>query len=101
MAVIVLLACAYDLLLILSLAAANVQNGLTTECLDGGNDNGNGNGNGVVSSIPTLQLKFYQNSCPQAEDIVFAGVQQAVSGDPRMAASLLRLHFHDCFVLVS
>ncbi|KAM0933898.1 putative peroxidase [Dioscorea sansibarensis] len=88
----VLFACAC-LLLSFAAAAANVQNGLAKECLDGGN------GNGVASSITSLQLKFYQNSCPQAEDIVFAGVQQAVSGDPRMAASLLRLHFHDCFVL--
>ncbi|XP_072969534.1 peroxidase 40 isoform X2 [Typha angustifolia] len=37
-------------------------------------------------------------TCPQAEDIIFSRVEQAVAADPRMAASLLRLHFHDCFV---
>jgi len=37
-------------------------------------------------------------TCPEAEAIVFAGVQRAVAREARMAASLLRLHFHDCFV---
>ncbi|KAG9440603.1 hypothetical protein H6P81_020768 [Aristolochia fimbriata] len=36
--------------------------------------------------------------CAAAEGIVFSGVEAAVAEDPRMAASLLRLHFHDCFV---
>ncbi|KAM7280425.1 hypothetical protein ACFE04_007559 [Oxalis oulophora] len=44
-----------------------------------------------------LQFNFYQSSCPEAESIIFYWVQNAVSQDPRMAASLLRLHFHDCF----
>uniref|UniRef100_A0A1D1XLE8 Peroxidase n=1 Tax=Anthurium amnicola TaxID=1678845 RepID=A0A1D1XLE8_9ARAE len=46
----------------------------------------------------SLQINVYQSSCPMAEDIIFSGVQRAVADDPRMAASLLRLHFHDCFV---
>ncbi|KAK9084392.1 hypothetical protein Scep_030863 [Stephania cephalantha] len=45
----------------------------------------------------TLRPNAYQNSCPDAEPIVFSGVAKAVADDPRMAASLLRLHFHDCF----
>ncbi|CAL1397467.1 unnamed protein product [Linum trigynum] len=45
-----------------------------------------------------LQFNLYQNSCPEAESIVFSWVESAVAVDPRMAASLLRLHFHDCFV---
>ncbi|KAL2459351.1 Peroxidase superfamily protein [Forsythia ovata] len=44
-----------------------------------------------------LSFGFYQNSCPEAEPIIFSWVEKAVSDDPRMAASLLRLHFHDCF----
>ncbi|XWS25823.1 hypothetical protein CRYUN_Cryun27aG0100200 [Craigia yunnanensis] len=42
--------------------------------------------------------RFYQFSCPQAEDIVMSVLEKAIAKDPRMAASLLRLHFHDCFV---
>ncbi|KAK2990213.1 hypothetical protein RJ640_014665 [Escallonia rubra] len=46
----------------------------------------------------TLRFGVYQDSCPEAESIIFSWVDRAVSEDPRMAASLLRLHFHDCFV---
>ncbi|XP_030474604.1 peroxidase 40 [Syzygium oleosum] len=45
-----------------------------------------------------LSTTFYENTCPEAEVIIFSWVERAVSEDPRMAASLLRLHFHDCFV---
>ena len=36
--------------------------------------------------------------CPEAEPIIYSWVEKAVMDDSRMAASLLRLHFHDCFV---
>ncbi|KAL3505329.1 hypothetical protein ACH5RR_035170 [Cinchona calisaya] len=42
--------------------------------------------------------EFYQFSCPQANEIVMSVLEEAIAQDPRMAASLLRLHFHDCFV---
>ncbi|XP_065847421.1 peroxidase 9 [Euphorbia lathyris] len=42
--------------------------------------------------------EFYQFSCPQANDIVMSVLRQAIEEEPRTAASLLRLHFHDCFV---
>ncbi|CAN6285041.1 unnamed protein product [Urochloa humidicola] len=41
---------------------------------------------------------FYDDCCPDAEDIVKARVSAAMKAEPRMGASLLRLHFHDCFV---
>jgi len=45
-----------------------------------------------------LQTRFYEHTCPQMQAIVGAIVARAHAEDPRMAASLLRLHFHDCFV---
>ncbi|KAI9201328.1 hypothetical protein LWI28_021714 [Acer negundo] len=45
-----------------------------------------------------LLPQFYQFSCPQADDIVMSVLEKAIAKEPRMAASLLRLHFHDCFV---
>lgn len=47
-----------------------------------------------------LYPQFYQHSCPRAQDIVRSVVAKAVAKETRMAASLLRLHFHDCFVKV-
>jgi len=45
-----------------------------------------------------LTAKFYKNSCPNFEKLVTPVVASALQKDPRMAASLLRLLFHDCFV---
>ncbi|KAM3392135.1 hypothetical protein ACQJBY_013331 [Aegilops geniculata] len=45
-----------------------------------------------------LSPTFYDTSCPRALAIIKSGIMAAVSSDPRMGASLLRLHFHDCFV---
>ncbi|CAN4109871.1 unnamed protein product [Withania somnifera] len=51
-----------------------------------------------VNHYGYLYPQFYDWSCPKANDIVKSVVAQAVAREPRMAASLLRLHFHDCFV---
>nr|CAL25300.1 properoxidase [Picea abies] len=45
-----------------------------------------------------LSSTFYAQSCPTALSVVKAAVRQAVANEKRMGASLLRLHFHDCFV---
>lgn len=48
-----------------------------------------------------LAFRFYAQTCPNAESIVLSVVQDAIARDPTVAAALLRLHFHDCFVEVS
>ncbi|KAI8542555.1 hypothetical protein RHMOL_Rhmol08G0146600 [Rhododendron molle] len=45
-----------------------------------------------------LYPQFYDRSCPKAKEIIKSIVAKAVAKEARMAASLLRLHFHDCFV---
>ncbi|KAI3461943.1 hypothetical protein Pfo_018606 [Paulownia fortunei] len=45
-----------------------------------------------------LYPQLYDRSCPRAQEIVKSIVAKAVAKEARMAASLLRLHFHDCFV---
>ncbi|KAL6641761.1 hypothetical protein ACP70R_019942 [Stipagrostis hirtigluma subsp. patula] len=45
-----------------------------------------------------LQVGFYSDSCPDAEDTVAAAVQEAAGNDPTILPALLRLQFHDCFV---
>ncbi|CAN6163009.1 unnamed protein product [Urochloa humidicola] len=41
---------------------------------------------------------FYMHSCPQAEKIIKEYVEENVPRAPGIAATLLRTHFHDCFV---
>ncbi|XP_065627295.1 peroxidase 59 [Quercus suber] len=41
---------------------------------------------------------FYDRTCPNLLNIVRYEVEKAFFKEIRMAASLLRLHFHDCFV---
>ncbi|OIW06816.1 hypothetical protein TanjilG_03711 [Lupinus angustifolius] len=50
---------------------------------------------GVASA--QLSTKFYDKTCPKAVKIITKAVDDAVSNETRMGASLLRLHFHDCF----
>ncbi|KMT06588.1 hypothetical protein BVRB_7g157580 [Beta vulgaris subsp. vulgaris] len=45
-----------------------------------------------------LSRNFYRARCPNLVNIVRSSIRNAVANDPRMGASLLRLHFHDCFV---
>lgn len=52
----------------------------------------------LVLSHAQLSPTFYDATCPNAVDTVRTSIRQAVSRERRMAASLIRLHFHDCFV---
>ncbi|KAJ4978192.1 hypothetical protein NE237_008972 [Protea cynaroides] len=52
----------------------------------------------TVTVRSQLTSDFYQNTCPNLLQIVRREVKTAIKNEMRMAASLLRLHFHDCFV---
>nr|DAD42188.1 TPA_asm: hypothetical protein HUJ06_000418 [Nelumbo nucifera] len=49
-------------------------------------------------SSAQLNATFYSISCPNVSSIVRGVIQQALQSDARNGASLIRLHFHDCFV---
>lgn len=53
---------------------------------------------GIPPLANGLSFDFYGASCPQAESIVFGFLRDAIRKDIGLAAALLRLHFHDCFV---
>ena len=54
----------------------------------------------VSVSYAQLSSTFYDETCPNVTDIVTQVIQNASATDPRIGASLIRLHFHDCFVQV-
>ncbi|CAJ1960534.1 unnamed protein product [Sphenostylis stenocarpa] len=52
----------------------------------------------IPSHAQQLTPDFYNTVCPQALPVIKSVVQRAIFRERRMGASLLRLHFHDCFV---
>ncbi|XP_020087805.1 peroxidase 47 [Ananas comosus] len=52
----------------------------------------------ILRGGEALSMNYYGMSCPFVEPIVRIVVNQALHKDPTLAAGLLRLHFHDCFV---
>ncbi|MED6212726.1 Peroxidase 52, partial [Stylosanthes scabra] len=56
------------------------------------NEDGNNNNNG------RLTWNFYKKTCPKVLPVIRYVVEKAIKKEPRVGASLLRLHFHDCFV---
>ncbi|KAI3897463.1 hypothetical protein MKX03_033214 [Papaver bracteatum] len=65
---------------------------------EGNGGDGSGGGGGYNGGYSSLFPEFYENSCPQVDDIVMSVLEQAISRQPRTAAALVRLQFHDCFV---
>jgi len=54
----------------------------------------------LYASDPPLTLDYYASTCPTVFDIVRKEMECAVLSEPRNAAMIVRLHFHDCFVQV-
>ncbi|CAI0402781.1 unnamed protein product [Linum tenue] len=52
----------------------------------------------LCQSNAQLTSTFYATTCPNVSGIVSTVIQQALQSDARIGASLIRLHFHDCFV---
>ncbi|CAF2072985.1 BnaC01g21870D [Brassica napus] len=86
------------IVLLVSMPVLSLAANFSETCEDGSGEPGSGFGIGFGI---VLEFGLYRNSCPEAESIVYSWVETAVLQDPRMAASLLRLHFHDCFVNAS
>ncbi|KAL2474275.1 Peroxidase 27 [Abeliophyllum distichum] len=51
-----------------------------------------------ICNAQSLKLGFYRKTCPSVEAIVKKTTASVISRVPTLAAPLLRLHFHDCFV---
>lgn len=60
---------------------------------------------GLSQAVPPivngLSFTFYKSSCPKVESIVRDFLKKEFKKDIGLAAALLRVHFHDCFVQVS
>ncbi|KAK4255367.1 hypothetical protein QN277_008375 [Acacia crassicarpa] len=52
----------------------------------------------IGSTQAQLQANFYANTCPKAEEIVNKYVREHIPNAPSLAAAIIRMQFHDCFV---
>lgn len=55
---------------------------------------------GLRFGVDGLRMDYYLMTCPFAEQIVQNSVNRALESDPTLAAALIRMHFHDCFIEV-
>ncbi|XP_049356258.1 peroxidase 27-like isoform X2 [Solanum verrucosum] len=52
----------------------------------------------IVNNCEGVEVGFYKQTCPNVEAIVKETTKHYISIAPTLAAPLLRMHFHDCFV---
>ncbi|KAG2639376.1 peroxidase 1-like [Panicum virgatum] len=55
-------------------------------------------GASAAAGAQQLDVGYYSKACPAAEEIVRNETAAALRDSPDLAAALLRLHYHDCFV---
>ncbi|KAK7278345.1 hypothetical protein RJT34_23373 [Clitoria ternatea] len=53
---------------------------------------------GFRYGVGGLSMNYYLMSCPFAEPSIKNTVNRALQDDPTLAAALIRMHFHDCFI---
>ncbi|KAA8533193.1 hypothetical protein F0562_033274 [Nyssa sinensis] len=52
----------------------------------------------AFGNFAKFRVGFYDQTCPQAEEIVAEVVSEAFQNDKGIAPGILRVHFHDCIV---
>ncbi|EMS47249.1 Putative Peroxidase 48 [Triticum urartu] len=67
---------------------------------DGGDGSSSFSFSSPQATPDELAFGFYDGTCPNAEAVVASTVRELFAGDPNVAAALVRLFFHDCFVHV-
>ncbi|CAK8537085.1 unnamed protein product [Lathyrus sativus] len=84
----------------------NLKSGNEIEDLKAGGENGKENFDAeklikkvAVDDRAKLKQGFYSQTCPDAEKIVAGALAEIVKVNPEAVAHLVRLQFHDCFVV--
>lgn len=54
----------------------------------------------MFRAAEAVSMNYYIMRCPMVELIVRDTVNRALQFDPTLAAGLIRMHFHDCFIQV-
>ncbi|XVE99114.1 hypothetical protein REPUB_Repub03eG0169000 [Reevesia pubescens] len=52
----------------------------------------------ISSPVKALSSNYYDHTCLQLESIVTSAVKKAMLNDKIVPSTLLRMHFHDCFI---
>ncbi|KAK4853890.1 hypothetical protein QYF36_011002 [Acer negundo] len=53
----------------------------------------------ISPPVSALSSNYYDKTCPQLETAVTYAVHKAMMNDKTVPAALLRMHFHDCFIM--